>query len=144
MGSGISIKPNLQFSVLCDDVRREDNGKLMLLGLFEVIGAQKYPAVHSRLFVVNRWTKGEGAFFQRVKIINSRDNGVILQTDPQNFILKDIDSHHTVISEFNSLKFPQAGKYWVEIFLNDELVLNYPMMLAERPPRGGANKGSIK
>ena len=140
MEAGIKIKPDLQFSVLCDDVRREDNGKLMLLGLFEVIGASKYPAVHARLFVVNRWTKGEGQFFQRVRIKNSHDNSVILATDPQGFVLKDIDSHHTVISEFNNLKFPQAGKYWVEISLNDELVLNYPMMLAERPARGDINK----
>ena len=127
----IRIKPNLQFSVLCDDVRREDNGKLILLGLFEVIGAKRYPAVHPKLFVVNRWCKGEGTFKQKIRIINSKDNQRLIETDPQDFTLKDIDSQHTLISEFTNVKFPQAGKYWVEVFLNDELILNYPVMLAQ-------------
>ena len=29
----MKIKPDLQFSVLCDDVRREENGKFILIGL---------------------------------------------------------------------------------------------------------------
>jgi len=40
------VKLDLQFSVLCDDVRREDNGKLILIGLFEVIGGAEYPLVY--------------------------------------------------------------------------------------------------
>jgi len=133
--AGISIRPNLQFSVICDDVRREDNGKLMLLGLFEVVGAPKYPAVHARLFVVNRWCKGEGRFAQKIRIASSIDNAMILQTQPQPFSLKDIDSNHTLISEFNNVRFPVPGKYWVEVFLDDQLVLNYPLMLVEHAKR---------
>ncbi len=131
MGADIRIKPNLQFSVLCDDVRREDNGKLILLGLFEVIGAKRYPAVHPKLFVVNRWCKGEGTFKQKIRIANSKDSQKLIETEPQDFTLKDIDSQHTLISEFSNVKFPESGKYWVEIFLNDELMLNYPVMLAQ-------------
>ena len=131
----IRIKPNLQFSILCDDVRREDNGKLILLGLFEVIGSEKYPAVHPKLFVVNRWCKGEGSFSQKVRVVNSSDNRAVLETEDQRFSLKGIDSNHTAISEFNNIKFPAAGKYWVEVLLNGELVLNYPMMLVERGSR---------
>jgi len=135
MKAGISIRPDLQFSVICDDVRREDNGKLILLGLFEVVGAPKYPAVHSRLFVVNRWCKGEGQYSQKIRIASSRDNSMILQTEPQPFVLKDIDSNHTLISEFNNVKFPEPGKYWVEVFLDNQLVLNYPLMLVEHAKR---------
>jgi hypothetical protein len=131
----MDIKPNLQFSVLCDDVRREDNGKLMLLGLFEVIGARKFPATHSKLFVVNRWCKGEGEFSQKVKIINSKDNKVVIETDEQDFTLQGIDSNHTVISAFNSVVFPSAGKYWVEVYLGDDLILNYPVMLTAKEAR---------
>lgn len=135
MKAGISIRPNLQFSVICDDVRREDNGKLILLGLFEVVGAPKYPAIHSRLFVINRWCKGEGQFSQKIRIAGSRDNSMVLQTEPQPFCLKDIDSNHTLISEFNNVKFPEPGKYWVEVFLDNQLVLNYPLMLVEHAKR---------
>ena len=135
----MNIKPNLQFSVLCDDVRREDNGKFMLLGLFETINARKFPATHPVLFVANRWCKGEGPFVQKIRIISAKDNKtIVFQTDEQPFELTDIDAHHTLISRFVNLVFPNAGKYWVEVFLDTELVLNYPIILVEkRPPQEG-------
>ena len=79
----MKIKPNLQFSVLCDDVRREDNGKFMLIGLFEAINAKKFPATHQVLFVVNRWCKGSGTFTQKIRIVNPKDNSSIFQTDEE-------------------------------------------------------------
>ena len=127
----MDIKPNLQFSILCDDVKREDNGKLMLLGLFESIRAVKFPAVHPSLYIVNRWCKGEGSYRQKTRIVNSKDKAVAFQTDDQPFELKDIDGHHTLISKVNNLKFPEPGKYWVEVLLDGELILNYPIMLRE-------------
>ena len=127
----MNIKPNLQFSVLCDDVRREDNGKFMLIGIFEAINAKKFPATHPSLFIVNRWCKGEGSFTQKIRITNTKDKRIVFQTDEQPFTLEDIDRHHTLISKFNNLVFPDIGKYWLEVFLDKELVLNYPIMLKE-------------
>jgi len=127
----MKIKPNLQFSVLCDDVRREDNGKFMLIGLFEAIGAKSFPATHPALFVANRWCKGSGAFTQKIRIVNPRDNSAVFQTDEQAFELGDIDRHHTSISKFNNVTFPGPGKYWVEVLLDNELVINYPIILNE-------------
>lgn len=127
----MDIKPNLQFSVLCDDVKREDNGKFMFIGIFEAINARKFPATHPSLFVVNRWCKGEGRFTQKIRIVNPKDRTTVFQTDDQPFELKDIDSHHTLISKVNNMTFQTPGKYWVEIMLDDDLVLNYPIMLRE-------------
>lgn len=129
----MKINPNLQFSVLCDDVRREENGKFMLIGLFESVSAKKYPATHQTMFVVNRWCKGEGAFRQKIRILDSMDQKIVFQTNDQEFELKDIDAHHTLISRFNHLVFQAPGKYWVEVMLDGELVLNYPIMLREIP-----------
>lgn len=127
----IKIEPDLQFSVLCDDVRREDNGKFMLLGLFEAINAKKFPATHHAMFIVNQWVKGEGAFAQKIQIVNSRDKSMVFQTEEQRFELPNIDSHHTLISRFNNIVFPEPGKYWVEIVLDGKLVLNYPISLKQ-------------
>ncbi len=127
----MDIKPNLQFSVVCDDIRREDNGKLMLLGLFEAINAKTFPATHHSLYVINRWCKGEGKFKQKIRVVNSKDDAIIFHTDDQTFELTDIDRHHTLISRFNNLVFPVAGKYWIEILLDGELFLNYPLLLNE-------------
>ena len=127
----MNIRPNLQFSVLCDDVRREDNGKFILIGLFEAINAKVFPATHLALFVVNRWCKGQGSFLQTIRIINSKDKSTIFQSSEQAFGLADIDGHHTLISKINNLVFAGPGKYWVEVLLDGELILNYPLLLKE-------------
>lgn len=127
----MKIRPDLQFSVLCDDVRREENGKFILIGLFEAINSKVFPATHQMLFVVNRWCKGEGTFTQKIRIINTKDKSIVFQTDEQGFELTDIDRHHTLVSRFNNLLFPNPGKYWIEILLDNELVLNYPIILKE-------------
>lgn len=127
----MNIRPNLQFSVLCDDVKREDNGKFMLIGLFEAITAKVFPATHPSLFVINRWCKGQGSFLQKIKIISSKDRSIVFQTNEQAFDLKDIDSHHTLISKINNLVFKEPGKYWVEVLLDGDLLLNYPLILRQ-------------
>jgi len=127
----MKIRPNLQFSVVCDDVRREDNGKFMLLGLFEAISAKEFPATHHTLFVANRWCKGEGDFTQKIRIVNTKDDSIVFQTDGQGFRLGGIDAHHTLISKFNNLQFPNPGKYWIEVLLDGELCLNYPIILTQ-------------
>ena len=127
----MKIKPNLQFSVMCDDVRREENGKFMLIGLFEAINSKKFPATHPSMFVINRWCKGEGTFTQKIRLVSARDNAVIFQTDDQVFELTDIYKHHTLISKFNNISFKGPGKYWLEVLLDKELVLNYPILLKE-------------
>ena len=65
------IKPDLQFTLICDDVRIENNGKFMLIGLFDNIAARTIPVVHKQLVVVNRWGKGEGEFTEHVRIIQA-------------------------------------------------------------------------
>ena len=127
----MKIKPNLQFSVLCDDVRREDNGKFILVGLFEAINMKKFPGTHPTLFVVNRWCKGAGTFTQKIRIVNFKDNSIIFHMDEQAFDLTDIDGYHTIISRFNNIAFPNSGKYWVEVLLDNELVINYPIIVNE-------------
>lgn len=131
MDDGILIKPDLQFSILCDSIRREDNGKMMFIGIFEVIGARVFPAKHHELFIANRWIKGMGNFRERTRIINSKDNKVVVETKDVDFELKNIDSSHTVISKFMNIVFPEPCKYQVEILLKGEIVRYYPLIVAQ-------------
>lgn len=124
------IAPTLLFSVLCDDVRREDNGKFILIGLFETIGARKFPAIHPTLFIMNCWTSGIGNFRQRSRIINK--NGDVLAEDKEtSFSLTDLKAKHRVIARFNGLKFDTPGEYAVEVLLNGDLKVRYPLLVKE-------------
>jgi hypothetical protein len=123
-----AIEPTIIFSVLCDDVRREDNGKFMLIGLFEIIGARTFPVNHPVLYIMNCWGQGLGPFTQKTRILGP-DNSVIAQDRETAFELKDLKSKHRIISKFNNIRFAQPGEYAVEVMLSGNLKLRYPLMI---------------
>ncbi len=125
-----TIEPALLYSVLCDDVRREDNGKFILLGLFETVGAREFPAVHPVLFVVNGWIGGVGNFRQYSRILDPA--GAELARDQETaFELSTLKSRHSVIARFNNLELPRPGEYAVEVLLNGDLKLRYPLVIEQ-------------
>ncbi|MDP6686207.1 MAG: hypothetical protein QGI05_04555 [Candidatus Omnitrophota bacterium] len=135
MSGNSLIKPDLQFSIVCDSIRREDNGKLMFIGIFEVIGAKEFPAKHPQLFIANRWIKGAGKFKEKTRIVNAKDNKVVIETKEVDFELKGIEAAHTVISKFVNVVFPEPGKYQIEILLNQEVLRYYPVIVSKNKGR---------
>lgn len=129
-----SIEPSLLFSILCDDVRREDNGKFILIGLFETIGAEKFPAIHPTLYIMNCWVGGLGAFKQRSRILN-KEEGVLAEDKETTFLLKDLKTKHRIIARFNNLKFDTPEENSVEVLLNGELKVRYPLLVKKISPR---------
>lgn len=119
------FKPDLQFSLICDDVRIEHNGKFILIGLFDNIAAQTTPVIHKKFVVVNRWGKGEGTFSEETRIIHSQSNKVIAKSNRIKFTLRNMDTLHNVLSEFKNVRFPEEGKYWIEVLLDNELVRSF-------------------
>ena len=127
-GEALVMVPDLQFSVLCDDVRQEDNGKLILIGLFEAIRAKVFPVRHLMLFIVNRWRNGEGTFREVTKLVSGNNEKVVEGPEAQ-FRLPGTHNSHTVIHRFPNIRFESAGTYWVEINLDGELRHRYPIRL---------------
>jgi uncharacterized protein DUF6941 len=127
----IRILPDLQFSILCDDVRREHNGKLILIGLFETVGSSQFPVHHPSLFVVNRWCNGAGRFRQKT-VIRTPSDKVLAEDNETEIILEDLKAKHTVIARFNNLRFPSPGEYAIDIRLDGELKIRYPLVLVKK------------
>jgi hypothetical protein len=140
------MTPDLQSSLLCDDVRQERNGKFILIGLFDAIAVPGFPVVFQRVCVVNRWCCGEGEFRQRSRIL--RPDGVTPVIESQEVLLRLPDSEATAtsIEFFLNVRFEAEGTYWVEILLNGDLKLRYPLKARRvalppgtQPPAPGAS-----
>ncbi|MBF0254077.1 MAG: hypothetical protein HQL11_02995 [Candidatus Omnitrophica bacterium] len=119
------MKPDLQFTILCDDLRIENNGKFILIGLFDNIAAARLPVIHKKFCVVNRWGKGEGEFTDQTRIVCAYTNQAVAESKPVTFKLETMDMLHNVVSQFQNVSFPEEGKYWVEVHLNGELVRSF-------------------
>jgi hypothetical protein len=119
--------PDLQSSLLCDDVRQERNGKFILIGLFDAVGVAKFPAVFQRICVVNRWCCGEGEFHQRSRIIKPDGNTTLVEGKDVRVKLPDSEAAATSVEFFMNVKFETEGTYWVEILLDGDLKVRYPL-----------------
>jgi hypothetical protein len=127
--------PDLQSSLLCDDVRQERNGKFMLIGLFDAIGVPKYPAVFQRLCMVNRWCCGFGEFSQQSRILKPDGMTVVVQGKPVPVKLPDSEANATCVEIFMNVKIEEPGTYWIEVLLDNQLKLRYPLKAAQiKPP----------
>lgn len=126
--------PDLQSSLICDDVRQERNGKFMLIGLFDAIHAETVPLNFAKLCLVTRWCSGEGTFAQRSRIIHPDQQTILAEGQNVQVKLSTPEASATSVEVFMNISFPVAGTYWVEILLEGDLKIRYPLRvnLAER------------
>ncbi len=131
--------PDLQSSIVCDDVRQERNGKFLLIGVFDLIASPTFPMVFQRLCIVNRWCCGEGTFTELTRVVGP-DGSKIGEGKPIPIQLNSPEHFATNIQVFVNAQIPAEGLYWVEILLDNELKLRYPLRanrIAAPPPAPG-------
>lgn len=119
--------PDLQSSLICDDVRQERNGKFMLIGLFDAIHAENLPVAFAKICLVNRWCSGEGTFTQRSRIMHPDQKTVLVEGQDVQVNLPSAEAAATSVEVFINVKFPAAGTYWVELLLDGDLKIRYPL-----------------
>lgn len=132
--------PDLQSSIVCDDVRQERNGKFLLIGVFDLIASPTFPMLFQKLCIVNRWCCGSGKFTEQTRVVSAE--GVKLgEGKPIPVVLTSPENFATNIQVFINVQIPAEGLYWVEILLDNELKLRYPLRanrIAPPPDRGPA------
>lgn len=121
-----AILPDLQSCVLCEDVRCEINGMQTLVGVINVIPAPALPVNALRLCIWSRWCSGSGKFRQKSRIIGVDEQQVLAQAEVE-FELREMEGHATNVHYFGGVQFQQYGLYHVEVFLDDELRLRFPL-----------------
>ncbi len=125
MQSDDAILPDLQSCVLCEDVRCEYNGMQTLVGVLNVIAAPHVPVGYVKLCIWSRWCSGSGKFHQKSRII-AADEQVIAQAEVD-FELRELEGHATNVHYFGGVQFAQFGLHHVEVYLDDELRLRFPL-----------------
>ena len=125
-----SMLPDLQSSIICDDVRQERNGKFILIGLFDAIAVPRYPATFQRLCMVNRWCCGIGRFTQQSRLLKPDQLSVVAEGKPVPVNLPDNADTATCVEIFLNVRLETRGTYWIEILLEGQLKLRYPLRAA--------------
>jgi hypothetical protein len=126
------ILPDLQCSLLCEEVRQEINGNFILVGIIGYVQVPQLPVTALKLCIFNRWAAGVGQFTESVRIV-APDGSTVLRQSQVKFALQDSAHNATNVTVFGQLKFEQAGVYMVEVLVDDIMKLRYPVPLAVVP-----------
>ncbi len=118
--------PDLQASFVCEDVRVEASGAHTIVGIVNFIGAPTLPIQVIKLCVWTRWSSGVGEFEQVTRLI-APDEETVLVSASRVFHLENEESHTTNVNIFGGLQFKEAGAHHVEILLDGELKLHFPL-----------------
>lgn len=117
----MKIKPVLNYTLLCDDVRQELGGKFSLMGLFESIYANAFPAVHPRFAVVNEWTGGRGDFVVKIRLLTPDREQVLSESETKISLYSENQKHRDISLRFNTT-FKVPGTYWIQTLLDNEQI----------------------
>ncbi len=138
------ILPDLQCSLVCQDVRQEANGNLIVIGVMQGIPVPETPIAAAQLLVLNRWCAGVGQFSDTVRIVAPDSTTVVAKSDLK-FALQQ--PHHCApnVNILRNVEFKTTGVYFVEVLVDDVLKLRYPLpvVIPPRPPGapGGPRPG---
>ncbi len=123
------ILPDLQASLVCQDVRQEANGNLILIGIMQFIPVPETPIAAAQILVFNRWAAGVGQFTDCVRLIAPDQTTVVAKTDLK-FALQHAHSCATNVNVLRNVEFKAPGVYYVEVLVDDVLKLRYPLPVA--------------
>lgn len=126
------ILPDLQCSLLCEEIRQEANGNFFIIGVINYLRVPQVPVTALKLSVFNRWTAGVGTFTESVRLI-APDQTTLMRKSELKFELKDTALHSTNITVFGQVEFKTAGTYFIEVLVDDVMKLRYPIPLIVAP-----------
>jgi hypothetical protein len=135
------ILPDLQCSLLCEEVRQEVTGNFFLVGVINFIRVPQVPVVAFKLALFNRWTAGIGQFTETARLI-APDQTTVLRKGEVKFVLQDAALHATNVTLFGQVEFKSAGTYFVEVLVDDVMKLRYPVPVIVQPPNQPQQPGA--
>jgi hypothetical protein len=134
------ILPDLQCSLLCEEVRQEVTGNFFLIGVLNFLRVPQLPVVALKLSLFNRWTAGVGNFTETVRFM-APDQTTVLRKGEVKFNLQEASSNATNVTLFGQVEFKVAGTYYVEVLVDEVMKLRYPVPVMLAPPQGQQPQG---
>jgi len=110
---------DLQYTLLCEDVRLEAGNKLTIVGVFHGIYVSQLPVTIIKFAVLNHW-QGEGQYLTEVRILSPDRSQAIVASRPTSFQVQH-QGYADNVNIFANVTFPVAGEYVVQTLVNSTL-----------------------
>jgi hypothetical protein len=111
----------LNYILVCDNAFiAQGSNSLSVIGIFDRIGALKFPAVHPRFVVVTNVSGDPGEYDQNIVIKNRTTSEEVAKLKGK-LVINVIGQKATFLGSFINIVFPTSGEYLIEIYINDKL-----------------------
>ena len=130
----------ITLAVLADYANITREGKLNILGIFDVIHAQDFPMTHPQMQLVMRFEAdvAEEGKTKKLEIKLMDDDGKTLFVLNGGFTLGQGQAGEAMISNqiltINMMKFDNPGNHEFKILINDELKAEVPLKVIRYTP----------
>ncbi|HEV2750920.1 MAG TPA: hypothetical protein VGV12_10405 [Gemmatimonadales bacterium] len=131
---------HLDFAVIADYALVDQAGKLSVLGIFQHVWVQQFPAMHPRLHLVLR-LKGKrteiGEHQVQIRLLDEQNTEVLGGNGAVNFAeppagVTDIEAGAILVFD---VPLPHAGAYRFEITVDGETKAAVPLTASQLPPQ---------
>lgn len=119
-------KPVLQFSIPCLELETEDKPPIFSYVFYEL----PYPNSPVSFYIANGWSNGEGSFNQEI-VIKKPSGEKLVSTGKQDFELKSRNTPQLMVNFFKDMQFNEFGDYTVEVYLDNEKVMDYIIIVRQ-------------
>jgi hypothetical protein len=129
---------HLDFAVVADYALVDQSGKMSVLGIFQHIWVQQFPAMHPRLHLVLR-LKGKrteiGEHGVQIRLLDDADAELLGGSGTVNFAeppagVTEIEAAAVLVFD---VPFPHAGRYRFEITVDGERKSTVPITVSQLP-----------
>src|SRR6266481_1815234 len=129
---------HLDFAVVADYALVDQAGKISVLGIFQHIWVQQFPAMHPQLHLVLR-LKGKrtesGSHGVNIRLVDEHDAELLGGSGNVNFAeppagVTEIEAAAILVFD---VPFPHAGQYRFEITVDGERKANVPITVSQMP-----------
>ena len=129
---------HLDFAVVADYALVDQSGKMSVLGIFQHIWVQQFPAMHPRLHLVLR-LKGKrteiGEHAVQIRLADEADTELLGGSGTVNFAeppagVTEIEAAAVLVFD---VPFPRAGQYRFEITVDGERKATVPITVSQLP-----------
>lgn len=126
----------IQVAVLCD-AATEQSGKLNLLGAFDAIAVQHFPAVHPQCSIALRMTFGpeeEGDHLMRLRFGDADGRAIMPDIELPIQVVLPEDTHFVTrnfILNIQQLKFDRPGLFSIDLSLDHKTHGSIPLLVKQ-------------
>lgn len=130
-------KPELEYAIVCDDIRQETGNKISVMGVYmsDKLATQGVPFRLAKLSFLQKWMNGDGEF--RIKAVLSSPTGEIGRIQFPNFKIPGLKQKSYLMAFFQSVTIQETGDYQLQVFFDEEeephIVFRFAVETQQKP-----------